>query len=198
MRRSERPYSALRSVSTSRQKSRAAAVLPGRIGTTRQTRSIEMPPFFLSSPVEQTANASDLSTAAARPLLPRRTVPHRLLRGLVDLFGGEEHRGFGADRAARVDGQRGGGEARIVGGVQDDERVVLAEGEIERLHLSVHTLDRLLRRRPARGAPALEDPFRTLRRVRSLDQVLGHITPPMRLIWGLSGAARRGAVAVGC
>src|SRR5438105_4490747 len=120
MRRSERAYSALRSVSTSRQKSRAATVLPGRIGTTRQTRSIETPPFFLSLPVEQTANAPDMGTVTARPLLSRRTVPHRLLRGLVDLFGGEENRGLGADRTAGVDGQRGGGKAHIIGGVQDD------------------------------------------------------------------------------
>ena len=55
---------------------------------------------------------------------------------------------------------------QVVGDVRDDDGILSAEGEVERLHLAANALDGLARDLAALGAAVLADPCRLLRRCR--------------------------------
>src|SRR5207249_9159206 len=89
----------------------------------------------------------------------RSSVRHALLRRLIDLFWCEQHDGLRANGAARVDGQSRGRDGDMIGSIDNDERVGIAEGKIERFQFSAGALQGPLRGGSSLRATVLEKPF---------------------------------------
>ena len=98
-------------------------------------------------------------------LEPRRTVGHRTVRRVVDLFGCEQHSRLhrGASRGVLDQGNGCGG--LVVGKVDDRKGVVFAKLEVEALELASSALHGVGHRIPAIGAAFAAHALLTLNRV---------------------------------
>src|SRR5271156_1463517 len=109
------------------------------------------------------------------PLVAGRTEVHGPLGGVVHFLGREQHDGLDGDGAALLCRQRDSGGGRGVGQVDNDIRVDIAEGEIERLQFSAQPFGHLRDGRAAARAPVLGDALGALNRVSRLQKIFGHV-----------------------
>src|SRR5918999_3258184 len=112
--------------------------------------------------------------ALTRASGPGRAVVDRPARGRVDLLGREQHHRLHIHGAGRVRGQGHGGGGLVVGQLADHVGVAVPKGEVERLESPAHALGHLSDRLAPGAAAGGPNPLQAVRRVRRLEQELGH------------------------
>jgi hypothetical protein len=124
-----------------------------------------------------------------------RSVIDLLLGGGVDLLRSEEYDRLGPSPTGSVDPERDRSRRSVVGQVEDEVDVVLAEGEVEGLNTASDAFNHRLDRCLPRSSTLFEDTFGALGRVAGCNQKLAHIAS---IVWievllagtGLSNAPR--------
>ena len=107
----------------------------------------------------------------------RRSVIHLLLRGSVDLFRREKYDCPDSSPAGRVNPQGDRCRRSVVGQVEDDIDVVLAKGEVERLHAPADAGGHCLDRGPPRTAALIKHIFGALGWVGGRYEIFRHAAP---------------------
>src|SRR5260221_8212260 len=125
----------------------------------------------------------------------RRLVLDVLLQRLVDLLHREQRRRPRAHQPRGRDGEGEGAGADIVGEVEDDDGVVVAEREVHALELAAKRLERVHDRCPSPRRLVLVQALEPLRGIGGLDHIFGHGLSPsltvLRSVAELGGCGRR-------
>src|ERR1700722_14631221 len=119
-------------------------------------------------------------SGSGRRLLARGPEMDLLLARLVHFLGRQQHDRLARDHTALVDGERKGRRAHIVGQVDDDKAIDVAEREIHRFQLAADLLEMLLDGIPTARAAFLCKTNGAFRTVARFEQIFGHCVLPLR------------------
>jgi len=136
-------------------------------------------PLVQSSPSDSSKQGLSVRPRSAS----RRLVLDVLLQRLVDLLHREQRRRPRAHQPRGRNGEREGAGADIVGEVEDDDGVVVAEREVHALELAAERLERVHDRCPSPRRLVLVQALEPLRGIGGLDHIFGHGSTPSLMGW---------------